>query len=166
MEFVKQNSTENYDSSVMKEVESNAEATGTKSGKGSSGSSSGGNNASVEGSADEADELLPAAIEIVVETGMASVSMLQRRLKLGYSRAARLVDQMEERGIVGQFEGSKPRQVLISKEEWNQRKNAEAGGGQAAIQADEYAAALAMSEAADAAAQSMSDYKDEGDAPF
>ena len=150
----------------MKEVESNAEATGTKSGKGSSGSSSGGNNASVEGSADEADELLPAAIEIVVETGMASVSMLQRRLKLGYSRAARLVDQMEERGIVGQFEGSKPRQVLISKEEWNQRKNAEAGGGQAAIQADEYAAALAMSEAADAAAQSMSDYKDEGDAPF
>ena len=166
VEFVKQNSTENYDSSVMKEVESNAEATGTKSGKGSSGSSSGGNNASVEGSADEADELLPAAIEIVVETGMASVSMLQRRLKLGYSRAARLVDQMEERGIVGQFEGSKPRQVLISKEEWNQRKNAEAGGGQAAIQADEYAAALAMSEAADAAAQSMSDYKDEGDAPF
>ena len=166
VEFVKQNSTENYDSSVMKEVESNAEATGTKSGKGSSGSSSGGNNASVEGSADEADELLPAAIEIVVETGMASVSMLQRRLKLGYSRAARLVDQMEERGIVGQFEGSKPRQVLISKEEWNQRKNAEAGGGQAAIQADEYAAALAMSEAADAAAQSMPDYKDEGDAPF
>ena len=166
VEFVKQNSTENYDSSVMKEVESNAEATGTKSGKGSSGSSSGGNNASVEGSADEADELLPAAIEIVVETGMASVSMLQRRLKLGYSRAARLVDQMEERGIVGQFEGSKPRQVLISKEEWNQRENAEAGGGQAAIQADEYAAALAMSEAADAAAQSMSDYKDEGDAPF
>ncbi len=166
VEFVKQNSTENYDSSVMKEVESNAEATGTKSGKGSSGSSSGGNNASVEGSADEADELLPAAIEIVVETGMASVSMLQRRLKLGYSRAARLVDQMEERGIVGPFEGSKPRQVKISKEEWNLRKSAGSGGGQAAIQADEYAAALAMSEAADAAAQSMPDYEDEGDAPF
>ena len=115
---------------------------------------------------EDGDELLPAAVEVVLETGQASVSMLQRRLKLGYSRAARLVDQMEERGIVGPFEGSKPRQVLISKEEWNQRKNAEAGGGQAAIQADEYAAALAMSEAADAAAQSMSDYKDEGDAPF
>ena len=166
VEFVKQNSTENYDSSVMKEVESNAEVTGTKSGKGSSGPSSGGNNASVEGSADEADELLTAAIEIVVETGMASVSMLQRRLKLGYSRAARLVDQMEERKIVGPFEGSKPRQVLISKEEWNRRKNAESGGGQAAIQADEYAAALAMSEAADAAAQPVPDYEDEGDASF
>ena len=50
---------------------------------------------------DDYDELLPAAIEVVVETGMASVSMLQRRLKLGYSRAARLVDQMEEKGVVG-----------------------------------------------------------------
>lgn len=62
----------------------------------------------------------PAAIEVVVDTGMASVSMLQRRLKLGYSRAARLVDQMEEKGIVGAFEGSKPRQVLITKEQWQE----------------------------------------------
>ena len=66
------------------------------------------------------DELLPSAIEVVVETGMASVSMLQRRLKLGYSRAARLVDQMEEKGVVGPFEGSKPRQVLITKEQWQE----------------------------------------------
>ena len=51
---------------------------------------------------------------------MASVSMLQRRLKLGYSRAARLVDQMEEKGVVGPFEGSKPRQVLITKEQWQE----------------------------------------------
>ena len=65
-------------------------------------------------------ELLPAAIEVVVETGMASVSMLQRRLKLGYSRAARLVDQMEEKGVVGPFEGSKPRQVLITKDQWQE----------------------------------------------
>ena len=50
----------------------------------------------------------------------ASVSMLQRRLKLGYSRAARLVDQMEEKGVVGPFEGSKPRQVLITKEQWQE----------------------------------------------
>ena len=69
---------------------------------------------------EEEDEMLPKAIEVVVETGQASVSMLQRRLKLGYSRAARLVDQMEERGIVGPFEGSKPRQVLITRDEWRE----------------------------------------------
>ena len=55
-----------------------------------------------------------------METGQASVSMLQRRLKLGYSRAARLVDQMEERGIVGPFEGSKPRQLLITRAQWQE----------------------------------------------
>ncbi len=70
--------------------------------------------------AEDEDELLPQAITIVVESGQASVSMLQRRLKLGYARAARLVDQMEERGIVGPFEGSKPRQVLITKDDWMQ----------------------------------------------
>ena len=67
---------------------------------------------------DGGDELLPAAVEVILETGMASVSMLQRRLKLGYARAARIVDEMEERGIVGPFEGSKPRQLLITKEQW------------------------------------------------
>ena len=69
---------------------------------------------------EDGDELLPAAGEVVLETGQASVSMLQRRLKLGYSRAARLVDQMEERGIVGPFEGSKPRQLLIDKAKWQE----------------------------------------------
>ena len=59
-------------------------------------------------------------MEVVLETGQASVSMLQRRLKLGYSRAARLVDQMESRGIVGPFEGSKPRQLLITREQWQE----------------------------------------------
>ena len=68
------------------------------------------------------DELLPAAIDVVMETGQASVSMLQRRLKLGYSRAARIVDEMEMRGIVGPFEGSKPRQLLITKEQWQELK--------------------------------------------
>ena len=57
---------------------------------------------------------------MVVESGQASVSMLQRRLKLGYARAARQVDQMEQRGIVGPFEGSKPRKVLLSREDWMQ----------------------------------------------
>ena len=69
---------------------------------------------------DEFDELISAAIEVVLETGQASVSMLQRRLKLGYARAARLVDQMEEKGVVGPFEGSKPRQLLITKEQWQE----------------------------------------------
>lgn len=68
----------------------------------------------------EADELLPAAIEMVVESGQASIMMLQRRLKIGYSRAARLIDQMEERGVVGGYEGSKPRKVLMSKEEYRE----------------------------------------------
>ena len=70
----------------------------------------------------EGDEMLPAAVDVILETGQASVSMLQRRLKLGYSRAARLVDQMEERGYVGPFEGSKPRAILITKEQWSAKK--------------------------------------------
>ena len=65
--------------------------------------------------------LLP-AIECVVEAGMASTSLLQRRLKLGYARAARIVDEMEQRGIVGPFEGSKPRQLLITREKWEEIK--------------------------------------------
>lgn len=65
----------------------------------------------------DVDVLLPDAISIVVEEGQASISMLQRRLKIGYARAARIIDQMEERGIVSGYEGSKPRKVLISKEE-------------------------------------------------
>ena len=64
------------------------------------------------------DELLPQAVDVILETKQASVSMLQRRLKRGYSRAARMGDQMEEMGIVGPFEGAKPRQRLISREQW------------------------------------------------
>lgn len=71
---------------------------------------------------DDADEMLMAAIDVVVESGQASTSMLQRRLKLGYSRAARIIDQMEERGIVGEFEGSKPRKILITRDEWREMK--------------------------------------------
>ena len=65
-------------------------------------------------------ELLPQAVDVIFDTKQASVSMLQRRLKLGYARAARLVDQMEELGIVGPFEGSKPRQLLITKQQWQE----------------------------------------------
>ena len=66
------------------------------------------------------DELLPRAIELVVESGQASVSLIQRKFKVGYARAARIVDQMEVRGIVGGYEGSKPRQILISRQQWQE----------------------------------------------
>ncbi len=68
------------------------------------------------------DEMLYSAIDVVVDMGQASTSLLQRRLRLGYSRAARIVDEMEEMGIVGPSEGSKPRQVLISKNQWLEMK--------------------------------------------
>ncbi|GAV26311.1 DNA translocase FtsK [Carboxydothermus islandicus] len=66
----------------------------------------------------EEDELLPQAVKIVMEAGHASISLLQRRLRIGYARAARLIDQMERKGIVGGYEGSKPRPVLISYEQY------------------------------------------------
>lgn len=69
--------------------------------------------------ASDEEDLILAATEIFLDTGQASVSMLQRKLKLGYSKAARIVDEMEERGYVGPFEGSKPRQLLITRERFN-----------------------------------------------
>ena len=71
----------------------------------------------------DGDELLPAAVDVVLETGLASVSMLQRRLKLGYNRAARLLDEMEKKGYVGAFQGSHPRVILVTREQWEKIKN-------------------------------------------
>ena len=71
---------------------------------------------------DDTDPLLMEAIEVVVETGQASTSFIQRRFKLGYARAGRIIDQMEERGIISGFQGSKPREVLMSKERWQELK--------------------------------------------
>ena len=113
--FVKANGAAQYDESVIDKIEQ-AVAEREKGGKGAP------SGAAPEPVADEGDELLPAAIDVVMETGQASVSMLQRRLKLGYSRAARIVDEMEQRGIVGPFEGSKPRQLLITREKWEEIK--------------------------------------------
>lgn len=73
----------------------------------------------------EVDEMLPAAVDVILETGQASVSMLQKRLKFGYARAARIVDEMEEKGIVGPFTGSKPRTILITKEQWQAQNGVE-----------------------------------------
>ena len=66
--------------------------------------------------------MIKEAIRVVVENGQASTSLLQRKLKLGYARAARIVDEMEGRGVVGPYEGSKPRKVLITREEYLQMK--------------------------------------------
>ena len=74
------------------------------------------------GGADESDDLLPDCIEMVVRAGQASVSMLQRRFRLGYNRAARIMDMMEARGIVGPSDGSKPRVVLMTEAELNKMK--------------------------------------------
>ena len=78
----------------------------------------GGDSSAGYDAAEDEDPLLQDAIGIVVSSGQASTSMLQRRLKLGYARAARVMDQMEERGIIGPSEGSKPRRVLITKDDW------------------------------------------------
>ena len=71
---------------------------------------------------DEADPFLQDAIEAVIEIGSASASLIQRRFKVGYARAGRIIDQMEERGIISGYQGSKPREVLMSKERWQELK--------------------------------------------
>lgn len=106
--FIKEQESSSYDDEVMEEIERQAAAENKKNSSSSDDSDS-----------DEpADEMLPKAIEVVVENQMASTTLLQRKLKLGYARAARLMDALEEKGIVGPFEGAKPRAVLISKQQW------------------------------------------------
>ena len=117
VEYVKQSGEANYSDEVIAKIEESVQEKekGAKSGGGSA-------PAPTESAEEDGDELLPAAVEVVLETGQASVSMLQRRLKLGYARAARIVDEMEEKGIVGPFQGSKPRAILITKEQWQAQK--------------------------------------------
>ena len=114
--FIKESSEAEYSDSVMAEIDKKAAESG-KSGSGSSGGTA------AETESSDGDEMLPAAVDVILETGQASVSMLQRRLKLGYARAARIMDEMEERGLVGPFEGSKPRQLLITREQWQAIKD-------------------------------------------
>ncbi len=107
--FIKEKSEAQYSEDVMAQIEKAAEE------KNQSGKKGEHEEAEL---ASEYDELLPQAVDVIFDTKSASVSLLQRRLKLGYSRAARIVDQMEEIGVVGPFEGSKPRQILITREQW------------------------------------------------
>ncbi|WP_330659758.1 FtsK/SpoIIIE family DNA translocase [Caproiciproducens faecalis] len=102
--FVKKSQEAGYDKNIAEEIEKNAVAE----------KDSGGESA-VNG---DTDPMMPDAVKCVVEAGQASTSLLQRRLRLGYARAGRLVDEMEQMGIVGPHEGSKPRQVLITYQQW------------------------------------------------
>ena len=114
--YVKEHFASTYDQSVMEDIERKAEQTGSKGAPATA--------SDPDPSPDELahDEMLPEAVEVILETKQASVSLLQRRLKLGYARAARIVDEMEEMGVVGPFVGSKPRQILITKEQWDVMK--------------------------------------------
>ena len=98
-----------YDDAILDEIDRQAEASANKKGKKSEEDTAGG---------EEADPLLDKAIEVVIESGQASTSYLQRRLKVGYSRAARIIDQMEQKGVIGPFEGSKPRAVLMTRAQY------------------------------------------------
>lgn len=111
--FVKKGNNADYDDDIMTEIERQSSAEKHKK-------------VDVDEQESESDDpMLDEAIKVVVEIGMASTSLLQRKLKLGYARAARIVDMMEERGIVGPYEGSKPRKVLITKEQLMEKEAGE-----------------------------------------
>ncbi len=109
VQFVKGNVESEYDDKILDEIE--RQAVKEKNTK-----------ASDSGSGEDVDELLDDAIECVIEASQASTSYLQRKLKVGYARAARLMDDMETKGIIGPFEGSKPRQVLMTRDQWIEMK--------------------------------------------
>lgn len=108
IDFIKSQGESNYDENISKEIEEKAVQEKKKGGSAFDSTEDG----------DDTDPLLNDAVEIVLELGSASTSVLQRKLKVGYARGARIVDQLEEKGIVGPPEGSKPRKVLITKQQW------------------------------------------------
>ena len=109
LNFIKSTSSEQYDEEMIAEMERRAVA--EKGGKGGDAEDS-----------DARDPMFEQAVECVIEAGQASTSLLQRRCKLGYARAARIMDQMEQEGVIGPYEGSKPRTVLVTKAQWQERK--------------------------------------------
>lgn len=111
VKFIKESAQSEYDETIMQAVEQIA-ASNTQTSAGSDD----------ESAADGDADLIEKAIEVVVNAGQASTSNLQRRLKLGYARAARIMDELEEMGIIGPYEGAKPRRVLLTKMQYEERK--------------------------------------------
>lgn len=107
LDFIKKSATVQYDEAMIEAMEKHAIQDGKK-GSGSADSDEEGGS----------DPMLKQAVEVVIDAGQASTSLLQRRCKLGYARAARIMDEMEEKGIIGPYEGAKPRAVLISRQQW------------------------------------------------
>ena len=136
IQFIKEGSGETQQNSEIEEFMNKAAEDKNNADSGAS--------AKEEKSVGGYDEMLPQAVEVVLETKSCSVSMLQRRIKLGYSRAARIVDQMEELGVVGPYEGAKPRSVVVDREGWN-----EIARSLGLIEGDDMALAAQMNEDGD-----------------
>ncbi len=117
VEFVKKDVEATYSDEILAEIERAAADKNDKKGRSD-------DSEAESGDGNDYDELLPDAVDVVLELKQASVSSLQRRLKLGYSRAARIVDQMEQLGVVGPYEGSKPRKLLITRQQWQEMQYA------------------------------------------
>ncbi len=113
IDFIKHGRKITYDDEIAEAIEQNAAAAQEKSQKG--------NNASEESQSESGDALLEEALKICVEAGQASTSLLQRKLRIGYARAGRYIDELEQLGYVGPYQGSKPRQVLLTKAQWLER---------------------------------------------
>lgn len=114
VEYIKNDHSSDYSSDIQNEIERLAVVDKKAKNSDTSNDSDG-----------EADTMLDEAIKVVVELGQASTSLLQRKLKLGYSRAARIMDQMEERGVIGPYEGAKPRQILITQADLMEKQASE-----------------------------------------
>ncbi len=115
LSFVKRQKSTDYDEELIESAEKIAAAEPSKGGKKSSATGD-------DGSAPDVDVMFWDAAEVVADAGMASTSLLQRRLKLGYARAARIMDELEAANLIGGYEGSKPRAVLVSKQQLMERK--------------------------------------------
>jgi len=128
VEFLKNGKKFEYDADIIASIEREAARCGEKK-KGKGGDSDGGyEDGEDRDSIISSDDAVLPAIEIAVDSGSVSTSLLQRKLSLGYARAARIVDKLEKIGVVGPFEGSKPRKVLITREEYlEMRMNYEGG---------------------------------------